>query len=219
MGPWNFITAFTWAHHPSLSWAISIQFTHVQFPLVVLQQNISPSPKTCEIFRNIIKLLRWGVVTTSPNPQAGEPPLVGCPQLFIQYTRFYPPQGRLFAVKQRRNCLFDLRLQRQLWHKLDFSHYYSSLWCTYFLYPHCLHKHLLRSIERFKAAVEVLFFKTGTTLWGGPNFHWVCRHLQAEGAVSQRQNDPRWRKQNYRRIGGEHCKTRGNKRKLVARLC
>jgi len=35
--------------------------------------------------------LRRGVVDTSPNPQAGGPPLVGCPRLFIQYIRRYPP--------------------------------------------------------------------------------------------------------------------------------
>jgi hypothetical protein len=26
-----------------------------------------------------------------PNPQAGGPPLVGCPRLLIQYIRSYPP--------------------------------------------------------------------------------------------------------------------------------
>jgi hypothetical protein len=30
-----------------------------------------------------IRLLQRGVVNTSPNPQAGGPPLVGCPRLFI----------------------------------------------------------------------------------------------------------------------------------------
>jgi len=34
--------------------------------------------------------LRPGVVSTSPNPQAGGSPLVGCPQLLIQYIRSYP---------------------------------------------------------------------------------------------------------------------------------
>ena len=33
----------------------------------------------------------WGVVSTLPNPQAGGPPLVGCPRLLIQYIRSYPP--------------------------------------------------------------------------------------------------------------------------------
>jgi len=33
---------------------------------------------------------------TSPNPQAGGPPLVGCPQLLIQYIRSYFPNWRQF---------------------------------------------------------------------------------------------------------------------------
>jgi hypothetical protein len=39
-----------------------------------------------------------------PNPQAGEPPFVGCLRLFIQYIRSYPPY--LEAVSS--NC--DLRM-------------------------------------------------------------------------------------------------------------
>jgi hypothetical protein len=35
--------------------------------------------------------LRWGVVSTMPNSQAGGPPLVGCPRLLIQNIRTYPP--------------------------------------------------------------------------------------------------------------------------------
>jgi hypothetical protein len=34
---------------------------------------------------NMFKFLRWGIVTTSPKPQAGRPPFVGCPRLLIQY--------------------------------------------------------------------------------------------------------------------------------------
>jgi len=34
--------------------------------------------------------LRCGIVSTSPNPQAGGPLLVGCPLLLIQYTGIYP---------------------------------------------------------------------------------------------------------------------------------
>jgi hypothetical protein len=34
---------------------------------------------------------RRGVVSSTPNPQAGDSPLVGCPRLFIQYIRSYPP--------------------------------------------------------------------------------------------------------------------------------
>jgi hypothetical protein len=48
-------------------------------------------PRPLCIIRNIINFLRWGVVSTSPNPQAGGPPLVGCPRLLIQNILSYPP--------------------------------------------------------------------------------------------------------------------------------
>jgi hypothetical protein len=44
--------------------------------------------------------LRWGVVSTSPNPQAGGPPLVCCPRLLIQYTRGWPPHWSPFLHPQ-----------------------------------------------------------------------------------------------------------------------
>ena len=40
---------------------------------------------------------RGGVVSASPNPQIGGPPLVGCPRLIIQYIRSYPPYRRPFV--------------------------------------------------------------------------------------------------------------------------
>ena len=47
------------------------------------------------------RFLWWGVVGPSPNPpQAGEPPLVGCPRLFIQYIRSYPSYWRPFFHPQ-----------------------------------------------------------------------------------------------------------------------
>ena len=45
------------------------------------------------VFLNI-SVLQGGVVSTSPNPQVGEPPLVGCPRLHIQIIRSYPPYRR-----------------------------------------------------------------------------------------------------------------------------
>jgi hypothetical protein len=65
----RFITVFTRARDLALSWASLI-------------------PRLLTIFRNMIK---WGVVSTSLNPQAGGPPLVGCPRLLIQYIRSYHP--------------------------------------------------------------------------------------------------------------------------------
>jgi hypothetical protein len=45
-------------------------------------------------------VLRWGVVSTSPNTQAGVPHLVGCPRLPIHYIRSYPPYWRPFPHPQ-----------------------------------------------------------------------------------------------------------------------
>jgi hypothetical protein len=36
-------------------------------------------------------VLRWGVISTLPSPQAGRPPLLRCPRLLIQFIRSYPP--------------------------------------------------------------------------------------------------------------------------------
>ena len=47
-----------------------------------------------------IRVLQAGVVSTSPNPQAGGPPLAGCPQLLIQFIRSYPPYWRPFLYLQ-----------------------------------------------------------------------------------------------------------------------
>jgi hypothetical protein len=47
-----------------------------------------------------IRFLRRGVVSTSPNPQAGGPPLVGCPRLLIQFIHSYPPYRRPFLHPQ-----------------------------------------------------------------------------------------------------------------------
>jgi len=53
------------------------------------------------MFCNMICLfLRWGVVSTLSKPQAGGPPLVGYPWLFIQYIRSYPPYSKPFLHTQ-----------------------------------------------------------------------------------------------------------------------
>jgi hypothetical protein len=48
----------------------------------------------------ILNILFLRVVSTSPNPQAGGPPLVGCPRLFIQFFHSYPPYRRPFLHPQ-----------------------------------------------------------------------------------------------------------------------
>jgi len=47
-----------------------------------------------------VSFSRGGVVSTSPNPQAGGPTLVGSPRLLIQYIRIYPPYRRQFLYPQ-----------------------------------------------------------------------------------------------------------------------
>jgi hypothetical protein len=51
-------------------------------------------------FRNKDTFSQWGVVSTSPNPQSGGPPLVGCPRLLIQYIRSCPLNWRPFLHPQ-----------------------------------------------------------------------------------------------------------------------
>jgi len=49
-------------------------------------------------------VLQGGVVSTSPNPQAGGPPLVGCPRLRIQFICSYLPYRRPFLYAQHENA-------------------------------------------------------------------------------------------------------------------
>ena len=58
--------------------------------VVYLRIVLSPeqASRMC-VFLNI-SVLQGGVVSTSPNPQAGGPPLVGCPQLLIHFIRSNP---------------------------------------------------------------------------------------------------------------------------------
>jgi hypothetical protein len=67
------------------------------FPCLRSFQSIRPVPRPFVTFRDVIHFLRWGVVSPLPNPQAGGPPLVGCPRLLIQYIRSYPPYLDAFS--------------------------------------------------------------------------------------------------------------------------
>ena len=44
--------------------------------------------------------LQGGLVSTSPKPQAGGPPIVGFPRLLIEFIRIYPPYRRPFLYPQ-----------------------------------------------------------------------------------------------------------------------
>ena len=54
----------------------------------------------CMIVSLLDMFLRWGFFSTSPNPQAGGPPLVGSPWPLIQYIRSYPPYRTPFLHPQ-----------------------------------------------------------------------------------------------------------------------
>ena len=96
-GTRKFITALTSVHHLSLSWASPIQSNG---GVVYLRIVLSPDESSrLWLFLNI-NVLQGGVVSTSPNPQAGGPPLVGCPRLLIQFIRSYPPYRRPFLYPQ-----------------------------------------------------------------------------------------------------------------------
>ena len=50
----------------------------------------------------LTKFSEGGFVKTSPNPQAGGPPLVGCPRLLIQFIRSYFSPNIVRVIKSRR---------------------------------------------------------------------------------------------------------------------
>jgi hypothetical protein len=66
---------------------------------IVYRKNLSLRPFVT--FRNKIIFLQWGVGSSTPNPQAGGPLLVGSPRLLMQYIYIYPPY--LEAVSSIRN--------------------------------------------------------------------------------------------------------------------
>ena len=67
--------------------------------VVFLRIVLSPEEAFCLcIFLN--NVFSRGGVSTSPNPQAGGPPLVGCPRLLIQYIRSCLPYRKPFLHPQ-----------------------------------------------------------------------------------------------------------------------
>ena len=108
-GTRRFITALKSVRHLSLSCASPIQCdvsprnTPPGDPIggvVYLRTLLSPEQASClQVFLNM-NVLQGGVVSTSPKPQAGGPPLAGCPRLLIQFIRSYPPYWRPFLYPQ-----------------------------------------------------------------------------------------------------------------------
>ena len=74
--------------------------------LLIVPQCMSRSKALFYIWR-CVQSLQWGV-STSTSLQPGGPPLVGCPQLLVQYICSCPPY-------QKAVCLFELWRRAILW--------------------------------------------------------------------------------------------------------
>jgi hypothetical protein len=80
-----------------LQWTCPIQAPNIphsksHFHFLVLRscQSILPGLRLSVIIYNKFKALWWGAVSHPPNPQAGGPPPVSCPQLLIQFICSHP---------------------------------------------------------------------------------------------------------------------------------
>ena len=71
--------------------------SYVPFQLLRLYERVGPGLRQTYVFCTKAGLyVQCKVVGTSSNPQAGGSPLVGDPQLLIQYIHSYPPYWRQF---------------------------------------------------------------------------------------------------------------------------
>jgi hypothetical protein len=57
-----------------------------------LSKRIHPGPMFFMNFCNNFVFLWWGIVSPTPNPQAGGPPSVVCPRFLIPYISSYLPK-------------------------------------------------------------------------------------------------------------------------------
>ena len=83
----------------SPQWSLSLRFPP-SGGVVYLRIVLSPEQAShLWMFLNNV-FFTGRVFITSPNPQAGGPPLVGCPRLLIKFIRSYPPYRRPFLYPQ-----------------------------------------------------------------------------------------------------------------------
>ena len=120
---------------------------------------------------------RRGVVSNSPNPQAGGPPLVVCLRLLIQYICSYPPYWRLFLHPQPKDvpCLGDrdplitekltAKLKEKTWSNSQIKNHKNSPELSYSDHRHDtkVHTHILNFLKLLTLSVEkdVIKYKCG----------------------------------------------------------
>jgi hypothetical protein len=92
-----------WRNHPhNILWIVrTMKLLFMQFSpgCCFIFPRIRPSP--CVTFRHVQVFYGVGLLALSHKPQPGEPPLVSCPRLLVQYIHSYPPY--LEAVSSIRN--------------------------------------------------------------------------------------------------------------------
>jgi hypothetical protein len=97
------------------NWKTSTDFIQLQFFPFFTHTHTHKQQELC-IFQRFVRgfswifvtrllFLQWGVVSPTPNPQAGGLPLVGCPWLFIRYIRSYSPYLKaVSSIRNLRTC-------------------------------------------------------------------------------------------------------------------
>ena len=127
--------------------------------------------------QNIINFLRWGVVSTSPNHQAGGPPLVGCSWLLIQYIRkyicrqFLHPQPEDAPCRGDRDSLVVAAKERT--RLMEFRVGCMLTLCTYTAQINTVNRLINRDSEESKWA--------DGNWWGWVEKHWRNKAVREDG--------------------------------------
>ena len=91
---WTFLCIYllTYSMEQNPSWEANSFSASQQITRILWKPKVHCRTHKCSLtVSQRYTFLQWRIVSTSPNTQAGGPPLVGCPRPLIQYIRTYPP--------------------------------------------------------------------------------------------------------------------------------